>query len=314
MLRAQATGTDDEKLAKGIELIKKMSDKLAAAPSFRVVSEEHGERDAKATDPNDPNARKDVKRNKRDVTRETVIRRPDRMYFKTSGDAENEGYYDGKLMTLILHKDQRFAQAKMPPTLDEALDAVSERYNIPFPIGDLFYSVPADSYLAETTRGGLVGEEDCNGVKCNHLSFQDEGVDWEMWLPVEGDPLPLRLAIHYKDSPRHAEMSMTFKKWDLAPTDVTDDTFKAKVPDDYFGLPIIQSAAVAPHLPPDPNAPPEGDEAAPAEGDETAPVEGDAPAPAQPDTPAPAGADATAPAGGNSEAPAPAAPTPKGNR
>jgi Predicted periplasmic protein (DUF2092) len=39
-------------------------------------------------------------------TRETVIRRPNRIYSKTSGDAQNELWYDGVGMTFVMHKDK----------------------------------------------------------------------------------------------------------------------------------------------------------------------------------------------------------------
>jgi hypothetical protein len=35
-----------------------------------------------------------------------------------------------------------FAQAPMPDTIDRALDALAERYDMPLPMGDLFYGSP----------------------------------------------------------------------------------------------------------------------------------------------------------------------------
>jgi hypothetical protein len=144
-----------------------MSDALGAAQAFSVTAHE-------TRDQAGPNGQvKQVS-----VVRESVVRRPDRFYFKSSGDVDNEGWYDGKGLTLVAHKEKVYAQARMPETLDRTLDAISERYGIPLPQADFLYSKPAHTLLSETVKGGLVGREDVDGQSCDHVAFQDRGVNY----------------------------------------------------------------------------------------------------------------------------------------
>ena len=47
----------------------------------------------------------------------------------------------------------------MPETIDRTLDALAERYDMPLPLGDLFYSSPEKALLSDTTTGGYAGTE-----------------------------------------------------------------------------------------------------------------------------------------------------------
>jgi hypothetical protein len=103
--------TDAERLARGRDILERMSTKLGSAQSFGVSTREVRDQVGSSGQP------KVVT-----VVRESIIRRPDRFYFKTSGDVQNEGWYDGVGLTLAVHADKVFAQARMPETLDKVLD------------------------------------------------------------------------------------------------------------------------------------------------------------------------------------------------
>ena len=77
----------------------------------------------------------------------------------TTGDRQNETWYDGVGLTLVLHKDKVFGQARMPETLDKTLDAMHERYGVSTPLSDFIYSSPAKALITDTTTGGWVGRE-----------------------------------------------------------------------------------------------------------------------------------------------------------
>ena len=86
------------------------------------------------------------------------------------------------------------------------------------------------------------GTETVGGTACAHLAFQDTGVDWELWLPLEGDPLPKRFKVVQKRRTGQPVVDVTFNQWDMAPS-LPDETFKPKVPADYEGVAILQRAA-----------------------------------------------------------------------
>jgi hypothetical protein len=224
--------TDAERLARGRELVQQMSDRLAAAPAVSVTTTEV--RDV---------VRLSGKKEPVSQTAVYTVRRPDRFYCKMTGGRGLELWYNGKTLTIAAHPDKVFAQAPMPETIDRTLDVLAERYDMAMPMGDLFYGSAAKALLSDTTTtGGYVGPEDVAGTPCVHLAFKDVGVDWELWLPAQGDPLPKRLKVVQTRRTGQPMVDLTFTSWNLAPQ-VTDATFVPKVPADYEGIAILQRAA-----------------------------------------------------------------------
>jgi hypothetical protein len=143
---------------------------------------------------------------------------------------------------VAVQQEKVFAQAPMPETIDRTLDALAERYDIPLPMGDLFYSSAEKALLTDTTTGGYAGTENVGETPCYHLVFRDVGVDWELWLPVQGEPLPKRLKTVGKLRKGEPVTDVTFTSWNLAPQ-TSDAAFTPNVPADYEGIAMLQRAA-----------------------------------------------------------------------
>jgi hypothetical protein len=228
--------TDADRLARGRELIERMSAKLASARFLSVSTSERSER-IRPGGAVQPFA----------LTRRTLIRRPDRLHFKASGDTDVEGWYDGIGLTVVMHKEKVFGQAKMPETLDKVLDTLHERYGIATPLADFLYTDPSKAFLADTTTGGWVGRETVDGQQTDHLAFKDTGVSWEIWLAT-ADQLPRKGRADFSENKRLRKVEVSFTEWNLAPA-VADDSFKPSVPPDFEGIALIQRARSLRHLP-----------------------------------------------------------------
>jgi hypothetical protein len=229
---AREPKTDAERLARGREIVERMSAALAGAKAFKVTTVEKRQEAGRA------GAVRTVT-----LTRETSVRRPDRLYSKVTGDRHNETWYDGVGVTLVLHEAKVFGQGRAPETLDKALDALHERYGISAPFADYAYSSPAKAFLTTTTTGGWVAREDADGVETDHLSFKDTGVQFDLWISTKGDPLPKRASTTFDSDKRLKRVDVTFRDWDLTPA-LPDEQFKPTVPADYEGVAILQRAAV----------------------------------------------------------------------
>jgi hypothetical protein len=227
--------TDAERLARGRELVQQMSARLKAAPAISVTTTEV--RDVVRRS----GAKKEVS-----LTAAYTMRRPDRFHSRMTGGGGLESWYNGKTLTIAVHPHKVFAQARMPETIDRTLDALAERYDMALPMGDLFYGSPEQALLSDTTKGGYAGIEKVGDTPCAHLAFQDTGVDWELWLPEKGDPLPSRFKVVQKSRAGRPVIDVTFTKWDLAPQ-TADETFIPKVPADYEGIAVLQRAAAVKH-------------------------------------------------------------------
>ena len=101
-----------------------------------------------------------------------------------------------------------------------------------------------------TTTGGYAGTENVGDTPCYHLAFRDTGVNWEIWLPVEGAPLPKRLKVEQTRRKGQPVTDVTFTAWNVAPQ-LTDATFVASVPSDFEGIAILQKAAAVKKAAPD---------------------------------------------------------------
>jgi len=224
-------GTAEEKLARGRELVQAMSQRFAQAQAFTIQTRERRER-----------VKADGTKVAHAFTRTATVKRPNRLYSKTSGEIENEVFYDGVGVTFVGHKDKIFAQSLMPETLDATLDALAARYGVVMSVADLAYADPAKALLTQTTTGGWVGREEVDGRQCHHLAFVDQGVAWDLWLPVEGDPLPVRMRVVQTGKKGQPATDTHFTAWDLQPA-VDEAAFDPKVPADYEGIALIQRAS-----------------------------------------------------------------------
>ena len=226
------TGTSGDPLARGKQIVQRTSDALSQAQTFSVVT--HEVRDAVQSDGKVVHLSLDHK---------VTLRRPDRLYVETTGDRRNEVWYDGNGITVVMHGEKVFAQARMPETLDRTLDALQERYGFYVPGSDTLYSNPAHALLTDTTTGGWVGVETIDEQACDHVAFEDRGVKWELWVPTTGTSLPRRSKAEFPHQKRLRKFQIDFTNWNLSPT-IAADVFAPVVPTGYEGIAMIQRAAV----------------------------------------------------------------------
>lgn len=228
--RRQETLTAEAASDKGDALLRQMSRTLAASQQFTYNSEETRQR---------------VRANGEkveDVTRRQVsIRRPNRVAL-VAKDENHDGaaWYDGAYLTVVSNKNKAWARGPMPPTLDEAMDFLAAEYSIPVPTADLLYSSPYDALMTKDTTGGWVGEEKIGGQTCDHLSYKQADVNWDLWLAQDERKLPCQIRLVYNKQPGAPWTRVAFSNWNTA-AQIADDTFTPKVPNDYERLKIMRN-------------------------------------------------------------------------
>jgi hypothetical protein len=226
--------TPEEAAARGQERLRAASDALAKAQAFSVDLSEMRER-----------VRRNGEKVEEHVKRQIVVRRPDRMWFKTTRDAgEHTGWYDGKTVTMIVPGQKIFARVNMPPTLDEMLDDLTGRFDVPLPAADFFYSTPQTSFPLAEAQGGWVRRTDIEGRQCDEMQYKHPSVEFTLWVASADPPLPCRLDITYTTRPGAPKASVVFNKWNLSPT-IPDNQFTAVVPAGFEQIPVVE------HIPAD---------------------------------------------------------------
>jgi hypothetical protein len=211
------------------QVVKRMSDRLAAAQTFSFATQEKHQR----------------RRGGQvvDVTRSRtfLVRRPGALSFRTVGGelGGGTGTYDGQHVTLVWPEQKAYARVRMPDTIDAALDRLAERFNTPLPVADLLYSNAYDALVSSDSSGRYVGREKVGATECDHVAYTHARVDWELWVAVGEEPTPCRVVITSKGASGPLASDVSFSDWNLSAT-APADAFAVQVPADYERIPVAE--------------------------------------------------------------------------
>jgi hypothetical protein len=188
-------------------MLKQMTDYVAGLKSFTVESSAvdetalaSGEKIQKTSDS------------------EVAVMRPNKVRSIQRGAGKGLGvWYDGTAMTIACKANNSYATLPAPPTLDATIDSMRKQFQIDAPGADLLYSNPYEILMEQVSSGRFVGHETIDGVTANHLAFQGEDVDWQIWIQDGAQPLPLRFVITTKTVKGRPQFAVQFSNWKTQP-------------------------------------------------------------------------------------------------
>jgi hypothetical protein len=202
------------------ELVREMSDLLASTKSFALEAEEIYDE-----------VPEHLPRTQLTNLRHVALRRPDRMVGDASGDALNRSFwYDGKTVSIHEKEQNTYANLPVPSTIDGALDAIFERMGMVIPLADFVYEDVYARLMESVQRGVYLGFHRVGDVPCHHLSFEQESIDWQLWIDAGEKPLPRKLVIAYKSEDEVPQYAVTMGKWNLN-ADLPEELFKFEPPE-----------------------------------------------------------------------------------
>jgi hypothetical protein len=202
-----------------LALLKPAADKLSAAKAFRFKIESMVEV------PAPPGQMINYFFNT-----EVAVERPNKLAAKKRGDGPAfDVYYDGKKFSGVDEKLGLYAQMDAPPTLDELIPVVTERTGLYFPFADVLYSDMYGMLTKGLTHAYWVDKSTVDGVVCDHLAFAGPGIEWQIWIGPEKDPLPRRLAVTYVSMEWQPRFLVTFSDWNLRAS-LSEKQFEFKKP------------------------------------------------------------------------------------
>lgn len=160
-----------------------------------------------------------------------AIRRPDKISIKFEGDLTNKQFwYDGKTITLTDKPENVFARVEAPSEIDATLEFIEEKFNLSLPLADMLYSDPYKKFSGYTVFGDYIGTAEVEGIKCHHLAFVQDELDWQVWIQ-DGKNIPRKIVITYKTRPGSPQYTAVFARWDFGKK-LPDELFEAGIPDD----------------------------------------------------------------------------------
>jgi hypothetical protein len=184
-----------------LDLLKRMSDRLAHAKSFTFRSRSTIESPGGTGQLLNFFAKAEV-----------AVERPNKLEAKVRGDAPPfDFYYNGSTMSVYAPVQKLYATTEAPKSIDEMLPFALKKAGILLPFDDVLYSDPYAVLTKNLTSAFYAGYSRIHGERCEHLAFASPGIQWQIWinqktalpcllmgalLDVQGAP---RFAVEYFD-------------------------------------------------------------------------------------------------------------------
>ncbi len=137
-------------------------------------------------------------------------------------------FEDGKTTILELPTNL-FSIATLPATIDQALKKLKEKYNFTPALSDLLFINTYRVLTANIQSGGYYGSSKVFGVKCEHLAFVQQDIDWQIWIESGKRQIPRKLVITYKNLPGAPQFIAILRDW-VIDRPITNFAFKADLP------------------------------------------------------------------------------------
>ena len=161
-----------------------------------------------------------------------TLNRPDKLRAtRTGGFADVQMVFDGKTLSLLGVDRNLYAQAEVPGTIDQLVDALRDKFNRPLPAADLLKSSPYDELMPLVVDAKDLGSGVIRGVECDHLAFRTkEDVDVQIWIAQGDRPYPCRYVVTSTKVTGWPQYTIEVSAWKTG-AEVASDDFSFKVPD-----------------------------------------------------------------------------------
>ena len=189
-----------------LDLLKKMSAKLASTPSFLVRTRSSTE------------APGGTGQFLTFFTESVVaVKRPDKLSAEIRGDAPPfDFYFDGAKMTAYEPTHKLYATADAPKTIDELLPFAAKQAGVLLPFEDVLYSDPYATLTKDLSSAFYAGFSVIRGARCEHLAFAAPGVEWQIWIDPKTE-LPCLMTGALLDVQGVPRFAVEFYDWKLKP-------------------------------------------------------------------------------------------------
>ena len=139
--------------------------------------------------------------------------------------------YNGTVLSLFNEALNSWAEFPVEGGIDEAIDELRTVLGAEVIGGaDLLYSDPYPGLMLEVESGEYLGETIVGGERAHHLSFRAAEVDWQLWIAVGEDPVPVKYVITSKWLTGAPQFMVQFSGFDSG-ISIAPDTFDFEAPE-----------------------------------------------------------------------------------
>lgn len=210
-------------------LLRKMSSDLAAMKNFRFDASHVVEVVTK-----DGEKLQDL------AEASVMVQRPNKLHSDRMGPLGGATlYYDGKQLTVYGKRDNLYATAQAPRSLDQTIDFARDVLSIDAPGADLLYSDPYKVLMEDAVSGRYMGIEPIGNRMCHHLAYRGNETDWQIWIEDGKRALPCRFVITSKNEPGAPQYTIVTSNW-REERAFPPDTFAFKAPRDAKRIQFVR--------------------------------------------------------------------------
>lgn len=143
---------------------------------------------------------------------------------------------DGKQIIAFQSDDKVYAVADKVGSLEQQIDFVQDELDNPIAMAELLRSDLTDELTGLLRSGSYVGREKLQGVMVDHVAFQMDRVDSQLWIEAGDKPLVRRVVVTYVEEAGEPQLRTDYDAWDLSVPGA--DAFAFKPPGDYEKIPF----------------------------------------------------------------------------
>jgi hypothetical protein len=141
---------------------------------------------------------------------------------KVRGERRGVGYdqvllYDGSTVTLWDVVRKAYASKTAPGTIPEMFRMAYDSLGLEVPISDLIWPNVFPLLMQNVQMAAMVDKEVVDGVVCDHLVFSRTDVDFQIWIPETGAPLPRKYIVTDTSTPALLSIVTTISDWKTDP-------------------------------------------------------------------------------------------------
>jgi hypothetical protein len=152
-------------------------------------------------------------------TRKVVVSRPDRLRIDVtrSDGGQQVLQFDGKDITASSPRSNLYAQAASPGSVDDAVRYVRSNLHLRLPLAVLLMSSLPAELQRRVKSVEYIEKTDIFGVPAHRLAARTDSVDFQVWISAQGNPVPQRIVLTYREETGQPEYRAKFSDWNMTP-------------------------------------------------------------------------------------------------
>ncbi|NTW35169.1 MAG: DUF2092 domain-containing protein [Syntrophobacteraceae bacterium] len=178
--------------------------------------------------------------------RKLTLVRPDRFRSEVErSDGESTmAVFDGKALTVFSPKQNMFASTEVKGDIDAAIKHFVGDLKMRLPLAMLWVTTLPKELEQRMLGADIVEISALQGTPCVHVAARGETVDFQVWIPTTGDPLPRRIVLTYKYEEGQPQFWANFSDWNTSPNP-PGTLFSLDIPKDAQRIEFLSRVARA---------------------------------------------------------------------